>query len=91
MRVHRDKLTPRFKANSPTRKLSARISSYLSGLLYFLGVLEVCHGVSSGPVKYFVDHVPRGLGLGGLEVHTKISTCAVYIRSGGYPQEVLLR
>lgn len=39
--MHRDKLTPRFKANSPTRKLSARVGTYLSGLLHFLGVLEV--------------------------------------------------
>lgn len=39
--MHRDKLTPRFKANSPTRKLSLRVGTYLSGLLHFLGVLEV--------------------------------------------------
>lgn len=41
LRVHRDKLTPRFKANTPMRKLSAQIGSYLSSLLHFLGVLEV--------------------------------------------------
>lgn len=41
LRVHCDKLTPNFKANSPTRKLTARVGSYLSGLLHFLGVLEV--------------------------------------------------
>ncbi len=46
--MHRDKLTPAFKANSPTRKLSARVGSYLSGLLHFLGVLEVGFGLGFG-------------------------------------------
>lgn len=41
LRLNREKLTLRFKSNSPERKLAAKMGSYLSGLLYFLGVLEV--------------------------------------------------
>lgn len=63
--MHRDKLTPRFKANSPTRKLSARVGTYLSGLLHFLGVLEV--RLRDGQRSFFVMRVCTsvyvGLGL----------------------------
>eukprot|EP00752_Nemacystus_decipiens_P006456 g5814.t1 len=54
LRVHRDKLTPRFKANSPTRKLSARVGTYLSGLLRFMGVLEA---VGESEVRSRMAHV----------------------------------
>eukprot|EP00903_Cladosiphon_okamuranus_P008775 g8406.t1 len=54
LRVHRDKLTPRFKANSPTRKLSLRVGTYLSGLLHFLSVLEA---VGETDVRSRLAHV----------------------------------
>lgn len=41
LRIHRDKLTPRFKANTPMRKLSSQIEAYLSGLLHVLDKLKV--------------------------------------------------
>ncbi|CAM9788657.1 unnamed protein product [Laminaria digitata] len=45
LRIHRDKLTPRFKANTPIRKLSSQIEAYLSGLLQFLGGLKAAGDV----------------------------------------------
>ncbi|CAM9331166.1 unnamed protein product [Ectocarpus sp. 12 AP-2014] len=62
LRVHCDKLTPNFKANSPTRKLAARVGSYLSGLLRFLGVLEA---VGEADVRSRMSRV----------LHDALSTC----------------
>lgn len=57
LRLNREKLTLRFKSSSTERKLAAKMGSYLSGLLYFLGVLEV----SLLPVRPFLMTLGCGL------------------------------